>query len=44
MHSRVTPLASALRAIIVGLTVATASHAAMAATSEPATEQAPRQS
>lgn len=44
MHSRVTPLASALRAIIVGLTVATASHAAMAATSQPATEQAPRQS
>lgn len=42
MHSRVTPLASALRAIIVGLTVATASHAAMAATSQPATEQAPR--
>ncbi|KAA8696168.1 TonB-dependent siderophore receptor [Pseudomonas proteolytica] len=44
MHSRVTPLASALRAIIVGLTVATASHAAMAANSQPATEQAPRQS
>ena len=44
MHSRVTPLASALRAIIVGLTVATASHAAMAATSQPATEQASRQS
>ncbi|WP_104911547.1 MULTISPECIES: TonB-dependent siderophore receptor [Pseudomonas] len=44
MHSRVTPLASALRAIIVGLTVATASHAAIAATSQPATEQAPRQS
>ena len=44
MHSRVTPLASALRAIIVGLTVATASHAAMAATSQPASEQAPRQS
>ncbi|MGL5997192.1 MAG: TonB-dependent siderophore receptor [Pseudomonas proteolytica] len=44
MHSRVTPLASALRAIIVGLTVATASHAAMAATSQPASEQAPHQS
>lgn len=44
MHSRVTPLASALRAIIVGLTVATASHGAMAATAQPATEQAPRQS
>jgi outer membrane receptor for ferric coprogen and ferric-rhodotorulic acid len=44
MHSRVTPLASALCAIIVGLTVATASHAAIAATSQPATEQAPRQS
>lgn len=44
MHSRVTPLASALRAIIVGLTVATASHGAMAATAQPATEQASRQS
>ena len=44
MHSRVTPLASALRAIIVGLTVATASYAAMADTAQPASEQAPHQS
>ena len=43
MLSRVTPLACALRTVILGLSVATASHAVMAATPAPIGEHTQRQ-
>ncbi|WEK28894.1 MAG: TonB-dependent siderophore receptor [Candidatus Pseudomonas phytovorans] len=43
MLSRVTPLASALRTVIIGLSLATASHGVMAASPVPDREHAQRQ-